>query len=195
MNYCSFKKQTCLHTFVQISALSHCNYICSGIGWAAFLVLNSAGCGRQQPTFRMCWSMRVGRVILCVPWPPSHYRFETEIFGSQDGSGLGIFTCCSLRPLRGPSIAPSRFLVRVLAFVCARHGGTQPTVVELCAVIWRIKDYDVRPYVTVTAVPAATFFVNVMMLRSHVCSTCIIILIYISFSFRGLFFCILLQIR
>lgn len=28
----------------------------------------------------------------------AHYRFETEIFGSQDGSGLGIFTCCSLRP-------------------------------------------------------------------------------------------------
>lgn len=55
-----------------------------------------------------------------------------------------------------------------VAFVCAQRGGTQPTVVELCAVIWRIKDYDVRPYVTVTAVLAATFFVNVMMLRVHV---------------------------
>lgn len=29
-----------------------------------------------------------------------------------------------------------------------RHAGV--LVVKLCAVIWRIKDYDVRPYVTVT---------------------------------------------
>lgn len=134
---------------------------CFELGWRVSV-------GSQRSVCVACPSMRVGRVILCVPWPPSHYRFETEIFGSQDGSGLGIFTCCSLRPLRVPAIAPSLSLVGISAFVGARRGGTQPTIVELCAVIWRIKDYDVRPYVTVTAVLGATFFVNVMMLRIYV---------------------------
>lgn len=38
------------------------------------------------------------RSLDCSSWLPAHYRFETQIFGSQDGSELRIFTCCSPRP-------------------------------------------------------------------------------------------------